>query len=94
MIMNSDCKVCNHHYEKESGYFIGAMIASYFLGVLLLVPTLTLSLFVFQLEMPMVLLIGSIQLLFLQPLLFRFSRLFWIQLEFRLTKSMHKPPQT
>ncbi|MGM0636422.1 MAG: DUF983 domain-containing protein [Bacteroidota bacterium] len=27
--MNKYCKVCNHQFEKETGFFIGAMYVSY-----------------------------------------------------------------
>ena len=85
--MNQKCPGCNTPFEKEAGYFVGAMIAAYFLGILLVAPTLIMSLFVFQLSIPLAITIGVIQLLVMTPVLFRFSRLLWIQLEYRLNIS-------
>lgn len=31
--MEPTCKVCGHHYDREPGYFLGAMYASYGLAV-------------------------------------------------------------
>src|SRR5688572_4942778 len=31
--MNPGCEVCGLHFERESGYFVGAMYVSYTLGV-------------------------------------------------------------
>lgn len=90
MRMNSKCPVCGNVFEKEEGYFIGAMIASYFISFFLAVPVFLLSVFVFELEMPFALLLVSAQLLILFPILFRFSRLVWIHIESDLTKSIHR----
>jgi|SRR6185437_2267932 len=32
--MNKECPVCNYNFEKEPGFYWGAMYASYALGVL------------------------------------------------------------
>ncbi|NDG85586.1 MAG: DUF983 domain-containing protein, partial [Proteobacteria bacterium] len=49
--MSRECPSCGSVFEKESGYFIGAMIASYFLGVFLAFPPLLLMVFKFKVEM-------------------------------------------
>ena len=28
-VMNDDCEICNYHYDREPGYFLGAMYLSY-----------------------------------------------------------------
>jgi uncharacterized protein (DUF983 family) len=33
-IMNDSCEVCHYHYDREPGYFLGAMYISYGLAVL------------------------------------------------------------
>ena len=38
--MHSDCPVCELHYEREPGFFQGAMYVSYALGVALSVAVL------------------------------------------------------
>jgi len=35
--MHEECSVCHLRYEREPGYFLGAMYISYGLGVLLIV---------------------------------------------------------
>jgi uncharacterized protein (DUF983 family) len=86
--MNSACPACGEIFEKESGYFIGAMIASYFLGVFLALPLLLLGIFRYEMEAPFAITLSTVQVLLMQPFLFRFSRLLWIQLEARLTRAV------
>jgi uncharacterized protein (DUF983 family) len=83
--MNPGCPACGEVFEKESGYFVGAMIASYFLGVFLALPVLLLSIFRFDLEAAWAIGLCIAQTLLMQPFLFRYSRILWIQLEARLT---------
>ena len=85
--MNPRCPACGEVFEKESGYFVGAMIASYFLGVFLALPVLLLSIFRFELEAVWAIALCIGQTLLMQPFLFRYSRILWIQLEARLTRA-------
>ena len=82
------CSECGNVYEKESGYFVGAMMAAYFLGVFLIVPILALCLFTFELSFPISLSIAGLQLLLMQPFLFRYSRIIWINLEYKLSRKL------
>lgn len=84
--MNPSCPGCGEVFEKESGYFVGAMIASYFLGVFLALPVLLLAIFRFELEAAWAIALCIGQTLLMQPFLFRYSRLLWIQIEARLTQ--------
>src|SRR5437868_3140102 len=34
--MNDDCPVCGHHFEREPGYFLGAMYISYPLSLVVI----------------------------------------------------------
>jgi uncharacterized protein (DUF983 family) len=85
-MMNPRCPHCGEVFEKESGYFVGAMIASYFLGVFLALPVLLLSIFRFELEAAWAITLCIGQTLLMQPFLFRYSRILWIQLEAQLTQ--------
>jgi|GEM_PF-4314640 len=38
--MNTRCLNCNLTFEKESGYFLGALVFAYFIGAFSLIPTL------------------------------------------------------
>lgn len=79
--MNRTCPSCGNRFEKEEGYFIGAMIIAYFVGTMLALPTLLVAVFVMQVEFPIALLIACIQMLVCGLILFRFSRLAWINIE-------------
>ncbi len=95
--MNRECPSCGIAFEKESGYFIGAMIASYFLGVFLAFPVLLGLIFFARAGTALSIGATAVLILLLQPLLFRYSRLLWIQIEHRLTKAIHQnqkgPPE-
>src|SRR3954468_5338312 len=34
--MNDECPVCGHHFEREPGYFLGAMYISYPLSIVVI----------------------------------------------------------
>lgn len=88
--MNDRCPACGYAYEKEPGYFLGAMIAAYFIGAFSLVPTLALGLFVWNLELVPMLALGIGQILALHPFLYRYSRLAWISIETRMTGTLDR----
>ncbi len=82
---NQKCPSCGASFDKEPGYFLGATVAAYFLSAFTLVPTLAIGLFVLQMDLLPVLLIGGFQLMILHPVLFRLARLVWIFVENRMT---------
>jgi uncharacterized protein (DUF983 family) len=86
--MNRACPVCGHVFEKEPGYFLGATVAAYFIGCFSVVPTLIVCWFVLKLELLTVIAIAVAQILLLQPLLYYFSRLIWLHVENRMTRSL------
>jgi uncharacterized protein (DUF983 family) len=80
LIMTKHCDGCGLKYEREVGYFYGAMFVSYALQTGLL--TLLYFLNMFWWNMPSLylvfLIIGSVFILF--PVTFRWSRIIWISL--------------
>lgn len=84
--MNKKCEACGNVYEKESGYFVGAMMAAYFLGAFLIVPVLGACLFLLDWSLVASLIAAGVMLLVLQPFLFRYSRLIWINIEHKLSQ--------
>src|SRR5688572_28425716 len=76
--MNAHCPVCEEDFEKESGYYLGAMYVSYAMNIGLGISTFLLTVIVFKLEILAFLFIflGAVLLLF--PVIFWFSRLIWI----------------
>lgn len=77
-VMEETCSHCHYRYEKEPGYFLGAMYISYGLGVLQLILTyLLLSSFV---SLPVLFTALFSVLLLLSLWNFRLSRIMWIHL--------------
>ena len=77
--MNPTCPVCGHRFEREPGFFQGAMYVSYALGV---GEAFVLALAAMLLLAPAVGLVvaivaaAAIHLAFV-PMLFRYSRVIW-----------------
>jgi hypothetical protein len=77
--MNKVCPVCGLVWEREEGYFMGALYASYALAVAFL------SLFMFlwwcllpDLDPGWLVLLATVTFVPLVPLVFRYSRVLWI----------------
>jgi len=67
--MNTACPVCGLVFDRESGYFAGAMVLSYALAVPILAA------------MVVALIIGNTAYLVLVPFIFRYSRVLWLHLD-------------
>ena len=78
--MRRVCPVCGLQFEREPGYFMGAMYFSYGLGLVSAVPT---CLYLFRLGVSDGLVIAAalLQLTLLSPLIFRYSRVLWLHLD-------------
>lgn len=75
--MQPVCQHCHERYEKEPGYFYGAMYVSYALTSLFFIILFLLDIFFFHLGISLLfLLIPGI--LLISPLTFRWSRLIWL----------------
>jgi uncharacterized protein (DUF983 family) len=79
--MNERCPSCGLVFEREPGYFTGAMVLAYGLGVPLL-AVLTLGAWLW-LGVPLLwaILIADVVFLVFVPLIFRWSRVLWIHLD-------------
>lgn len=79
--MNERCTHCGHKYERETGFFYGAMYASYGMTVAFSVATFVLTYLIYP-SSPYWLYIINIflVLLILAPLNYRLGRLIWINL--------------
>ena len=73
------CPVCGHKFEREAGYFTGAMYASYFMAIpILVLLTLLISwLFLPDWQLQNVALVATLPFLLLVPAVFRYSRVIW-----------------
>src|SRR5262245_64651431 len=80
--MNDPCPVCGLVFEREPGYFLGAMYFSYALAVAFLLPIYFLLWLLFPSAPALLLpLLAMVVYLPITPLVFRYSRALWIYLE-------------
>lgn len=86
--MNAECAVCGIHFERETGYFLNAMLAAYVLGFLLLIPTAILLLLQ-QVNVGLFAIIIVVEMVLLWPLIFRYSRVMWLHLDQLLDPRPH-----
>ena len=77
--MEENCGVCGHKYEKEVGFFYGAMYVAYALTVALSVATFVLTYLIYQDTPYWVYIINILAVLvLLAPVTFRGGRLIWL----------------
>jgi len=90
ILMHRTCPGCGHVFEREPGFFIGAMVFSYLLSCGLAVPAVAFGILVLHGDPFTVLAttIGAVVLL--TPLLIRFSRLIWIQVDARAQRKIDR----
>jgi hypothetical protein len=88
--MNRRCPECDLDFEPESGYYLGAIVIGYFVGAFSVVPTVVLLFFQLKEPFPWIVIIPSLQVAIEGPLLFRYAKLGWLHLEFRLRDKFDK----
>jgi uncharacterized protein (DUF983 family) len=76
------CPFCELRYEREQGYFVGAMYIAYGLGVALLAPITLAVWLATRWSIALVLVTGAALFLPLAPLVFRYSRVIWLHLDY------------
>jgi uncharacterized protein (DUF983 family) len=86
--MNTACSHCGLVFEKEPGFFVGASVIAYFVGGASLIPMLVITFLILNWELWMVLVFGIIQMTVLTPFLYRYSRLSWLYLEKKMSRSL------
>jgi uncharacterized protein (DUF983 family) len=79
--MNEACGVCGLHFEREPGYFLGAMYVSYGLGVLTILPVSMLLVLVAGWSLAPVMAVLFAQTIVSMPLFYRYSRIIWIHVD-------------
>lgn len=87
--MNETCSTCQLRFEREPGYFLGAMSFSYVFGFLFVLPTFLYLLFS-DYPLYLVVLIPAIQVLPISPFLFRYSRLLYLHMDRSIDKNSTK----
>lgn len=81
--MREKCDVCGIVYEREPGYFLGALSFSYAIAFFVVLPTFLPLLFA---NLPIWVIVGvpALETAIMAPFLFRYSRLIWIHLDRRV----------
>ena len=79
--MNPTCPECGFVFERESGYFAGAMVVSYGLAVPILAAIVIALITMGGLDPVVALIIGNTAYLVLVPFIFRYSRVMWLHLD-------------
>lgn len=94
LTMNKTCPMCGVKYEKETGFFYGAMYVSYALQVALFVTVYTLNYWFFNLDAAVLVavIVGLIVGLF--PVTFRWSRIMWISMFTHGKKRANNMPES
>ncbi len=79
--MFDECPVCGLKYEREQGYFLGAMYIGYGLGVPLLFGLFALFYFAAGWEWSTSLLVAALAFLPFTPAIAVLSRVLWIHID-------------
>lgn len=85
--MYKHCPVCGEDFERETGFYYGAMFASYALTVLFGVTVFLIMCVLFNFDAMTYLVVFAILQILLMPLFYRLSRLLWINIFVRFRKS-------
>ena len=84
--MNAICDCCGLKYEKEPGYFYGAMYESYGVMVGWFIITWAIDTFLINSETWQYLTFFIISIIVFMPLTFRISRLLWLNIFVKFDK--------
>ena len=75
------CGICDLKFEREPGYFLGAMYFSYDLGVLIMAPIAILLWFLTGWGLTKVILWAAVLFLLFAPTITLFARVLWIYMD-------------
>lgn len=80
--MNPACPSCGFKFERESGYFYGAMFIQYMIMGLFILITMIIG-WLAQLSEFKIGIICLLEIILVSPFLFRISRLVWMKMDYR-----------
>ena len=75
------CPQCDLVYEREPGYFTGAMYASYFLGIFLTLPV-WMGMLLADVDYWIIITVSVALVLLLMPVFFHYSRVLWLHIDY------------
>jgi len=81
--MFTNCQVCNYKFEKEPGFYIGAMYVSYAIGVAELVACIVVLWGILDLSVPIILTVFLTIMILSSFYNYRLSRSIWTYLFFK-----------
>ena len=84
LAIHSKCSVCGHDFYPEPGFYLGAMMVSFFLTTLFTVPVI-IALRVLEVDPIWILITPLLEYVFLGTFLLVYSRVVWLHLEYRMT---------
>lgn len=79
--MNRVCPVCGLEFEREQGYFVGAMYFGYALSIATVLPVVV-AMVLLGYAAASIYVAACLVLAVLSPFLFRYSRVLWIHLDY------------
>ena len=81
LAVHDRCPVCGLQFDREQGYFLGAMIVSYFLSIPILLLLMAVCWWLTKWSWPRLTLVAWLAFILLAPAMVRFSRVLWIHLD-------------
>ncbi len=84
--MNKRCTVCNENFERETGFYYGAMFVSYALTVCFGIILFLITCVLLNLEVVTFLIVFAVLQIALMPVFYRTARLIWVNLFVRYKK--------
>ncbi|GAC1700484.1 MAG: hypothetical protein NVS9B6_14160 [Candidatus Limnocylindrales bacterium] len=91
--MEDACGVCGLVYEREHGYFVGAMAISYAIAIAVLGALFVLFAVALHWPLELSLLTAGALFLLAVPFVFRYSRSLWVHLDRRMDPDVPGPPR-
>lgn len=79
--MNDVCPSCGIRFEREQGYFLGALVVAYVMSALSMIPTIVYLVLFAEASVVTTIFVPSLQVLLLNPLFFMYSRLIWMYVD-------------
>lgn len=80
MRMHPQCPACSYRFEREEGYFYGAMYTSWALMMVTVIPAMIVLLFVSRDPLLITGVLG-LQVLLQAPIAYMYSRVIWMHID-------------
>lgn len=81
LTMFERCPVCDLKFEREQGYFVGALYVSYAMGIPVVLALLVLFWRLTDWSVPRLILAAAVAFLPFVPVIIRYSRVAWLHID-------------